>query len=269
MRSTLFSNKNVGFSAHQELLPPSGRSTAPTQREAPVLGYKEFYTGALRLFWGSEKWGVVLPMEVAENLPVIIPVSTRKSDAGATLQVRWVATDGAAQYVSGPIPVSEPGNVEFVVIPGNEIKKFSGKTVHITYGLNLHDNEVVSPVLEINVAPLLIYKEAIIEGLVDGVLNISDYPNGLNATIPAIENLSEYNAVSLFWTVTYDTHLIFQHSQTLTASKPSEDFLFKIPPHAYSPYPGFQCELQYYIWLGAEMDPSLRWSTGINEFMLK
>jgi hypothetical protein len=208
-------------------------------------------------------------MEVTEHLPIIVPISTRKSDAGATIQVRWMATDGAAQYVSDPIPVSEPGNVEFVVIPGNEIKKFSAKKVHITYALNLHGTVVISPVLEINVAPLLIYKAAVIEGLVDGVLNISDYPNGLNATVPAIENLREYNAVTLSWTVRNDPYLIFQHSQTLTASKPDEDFLFKIPPHAYSPYSGFPCDLHYSIWLGAEMDPSLRWGTGFNEFMLK
>ncbi|WP_447788072.1 hypothetical protein [Pseudomonas farris] len=270
MNSKIFSNKTVGFFSEKpkESLPPNSNVTGTTI-DPPVLGYLAFYTNLLQLFWGSEKWGVVLPMEIAQNLPVIMPISTRTSDAGAMIQVRWSAIDGSVEYVSPPTPISKPGNVELIAIPTSEIEKFSAKTASISYALIQHDNETISTKLKITVAPQLIYKKAIIEGLVDGVLNTSDYPNGLKTTIPPIKNLRKHNAISLYWTVEYDSHVLFQHSETVCATKPNEDFLFNIPTHAYAPYGGYNCKLQYYIWLGAEMDPSLRWSTGIIDFDLK
>lgn len=270
MNTKIFSHSKEGFFCEKphSSIPLPKNETGP-ELERPVLGYAEFYTGTLRLFWGSEKWGIVLPMEVAKNLPIIMPISTCKSDAGALIQVSWVAEGGTEEYLSPAIAISEPGNVEFVVIPAKEIEKFSAKTVNIRYSISLDGEENHSSTLDISVAPPLNYQRAIIEGVVDGTLDSANYPNGLVTTVPAIGNLREYNALSLFWEVTYGEVQLFKHMETTQASTPLKDFLFNIPARAYAPYPGARCRVGYNIWLGAEMDPSLKWATGIIEFDLK
>ena len=267
MKNKIYSERTFGFFSEKNQLISPSTTPSNTSLELPVLAYRAFATNALHLFHGSH-WGVVLPMEVVLNLRVVMPVSTRKSDAESLIYVRWSADDGSAEYTSTPLPVSIPGNVELIEIPPSEIKKFELKTLKISYAFIKDGHETLSPELPITVAPQLLYKSAIIEGVTDNTLKISDHPHGLTTTIPAIKNLREYNAISMNWMVFDQNLLLFSHSETVLTTNPDSDCLFHIPVHAYSPYQGFSCTALYEIWLGAELDPSLRWSTGVIEFGL-
>lgn len=270
MKSMFYSKKKDGFSATHELFLPRVRGTPSTQLNTPILGYRAFFTGEIRLFWGSEKWGVVIPEEAADS-PIIMPISTRKSDAGASIQITWRAIEDPTEYTSELIPISEPGNVEFVPIPEQEIRRFSDKTVNVTYQIALNDKVEISPTLKIAVAPKLIYQPAIIQGVVNGELNVSDYPDGLKITIPPITNYREYNALQITWRVlnpdTNERAVWF--SKTVRLSNPDKNYIFTLTPDNYFDYPGHPAFFQWYIWVGAEMDERLIWSTGVTDLVLK
>lgn len=256
----------VGFShtPHSKTLAPrTGGTLGP-----PVLGYRTVHTGLPRYFWGADKWGVILPMEVANDLRTFVLINTRKSDEGANAVVNWTAIDGSASHDFKPVPITDPGNDQPLEFTADEIERFIGKKVKISYTIVLNGNETGSPVLEAEVVPELKYPRAIVEGLIGNVLPISDYPSGLTTSVPLIENLREYNASSLRWTVTINSEQIFQHVETVPAPRPTEPFIFMIPPHAYMPYAGCTCSVQYIIWLGAEGDPDLQWNTRPVQFAL-
>lgn len=262
-----FGDHAVGFicAPHHKTLPPHKNRTLG----APVLGYRTVYSGEPRYLWGSDDWGVVMPMEAVKDLRTFVLINTRKSDEGARVVVRWAALDGSVAHDLVPVPVLSPGNDQLIDISATEIERFSGKKVKVSYIIALNDNETLSPALEAEVAPELKYQPAVVEGLIDNLLQTSDYPNGLTTTIPAIENLREYNALSLVWTVTINSERIFQHVETVPATRPTEPFKFMIPPHAYIPYKEYTCSVQYIIWLGAEGNPDLQWSTRAIRFDLK
>ncbi|MCO8310385.1 hypothetical protein [Pseudomonas mandelii] len=141
-------------------------------------------------------------MEVVKNLRPFVVVNTRKEDQGGMAVAHWVTADGSVSYDSEPVPITDPGNDQLLEIAANEIERFTDKEVTLSYTITLNGNETTSPLLKVEVTPEMKYQPAIVEGLVDNALQTSDYPNGLTTTIPIIENLREYNALSLIWIVT-------------------------------------------------------------------
>lgn len=269
MDTLIYSNKDTGFS-RKLTSPQFVKSAARSQREKPALGFLAFYSGEFVVLGETEKWGTVLPMEIIETLPVMMAVSTRKSDSGARITLHWVSTDDLVKASFGPYDVSAPGNVEFVRLSFEQLESFSGRTVNVTVEIELADGVVEKlPVLLLDIAPQLIYRPAIIEGLVDGGIDAGTHPQGRLITIPVIEHLRLHNPLLLQWRVYDGGEKVFAQSAELQASRPEEAFLYSLPTQAYSPFKGLQGEFQWWIQLGAEMDPRLQWSTGISFFDIR
>lgn len=269
MDTLCYSNKDTGFS-RKLTTPQFGKSTARSHREKPALGYLAFYTGEFVVLSETEKWGMVMPMEVIKNLPVMMAVSTRKSDSGARITIHWVSTDELVKAAFGPYDVSVPGNVEFVRLSFEQLEIFGGRSVNVTVEIELADGLIEKlPALLVDLASELVYRPAIIEGLVDGGIDAGTHPQGRLITIPAIEHLRVHNPLLLQWRVYAGSEKVFAQSVELQANRPEEPFLYSLPAQAYSPFKGLQGEFQWWIQLGAEMDPRLQWSTGISVFDIR
>ncbi|WNZ84807.1 MULTISPECIES: hypothetical protein [unclassified Pseudomonas] len=269
MDTLIYSNKDVGFSSKLSS-PQFDKSATREQREKPALGFLAFISGEFVVLRETEKWGAVLPMEIIKTLPVMMAVSTRKSDIGARITLHWVSTDDLAKASFGPFDVSVAGNVEFIRLSLEQLEPFSGKSVNVTAEIKLPNGVIEnSPALLTDVTRELNYQPAIIEGLVDGGIDAGTHPQGRLITIPVIEHLRPYNTLLLQWRVYAGNEKVFDQSVELQANRPEEAFMYSLPAQAYSPFKGFKGEFQCWIQLGTEIDSRLLWSTGISFFDIR
>ena len=118
-------------------------------------------------------------------------------------------------------------------------------------------------------APALIQTAPIsLEGVTNGVLEIDKHPDGVELTIPRIENLRTNNAIEMYWKELVDDgqgnlHPVpwCDYQRKLTVS-PKSPLKFRIEPSVYQEHRGKDMHLFCSLFLGSGMVPGLSYGMG-------
>lgn len=246
----------TGFGSREpaETLSTTGKQTALAY--PPVISY--YYEGGYFLFGVAVPEGAVIPMELFGPGPfrdsVAIGVNLKQPGIaiGDEIRVDWLAMDGSVSFNSQPVRVTTVDGFQHIGIPGSEVIKFEGKTTEVIYvHLPQAGGATPSPAKYVYVAPALGSEPALqVEGVVDGVLDTSAYPDGIKVTIAPIENMRSYNAMQILWYLEPGNLLECQRRMTVD---PQQEMVFIIDPVVYQPHVGKRVRLNYVIYPGAHM----------------
>lgn len=211
--------------------------------------------------------GVVIAQEIIGHpffrnaITVFIDTDVPEIEVGDTVRAVWtvLSADDFYEYRSDPVRVESKQEGVLITLPDTEAVKFVGKKSEIVY-FHMPQAGGVTPSLGtlVYVAPSLGPKPILkVMGVVDGVLDTKAHPDGIKVIIDPIANMHRYNALEIRWTQDSGIWVDSQHKMTVY---PDQSMEFTIPPVVYQPHVGKHVLVRYFIFLGANMSPNLRWS---------
>ena len=236
--------------------------------EAPLIIYYYATDNKYFEFGTTVPEGAVIPMEMFDpGSPFRHSVATWVNPQapeiliGDQVRVDWTPLDGSAPFQSQPVTVTSKDSFLQVAIEDSVIAGFEGKTVEVVFiHLPQAGGAIPSPSRFVYVAPALGSKPLLqVEGVVDGVLDTSAYPDGIEVSIGPIENMRSYNAMEIIWTVEPDHWVERQRRMTVY---PQQTMGFLVDPVVYQSHVGKRVTVQYRIYLGARMSPNFYWNPG-------
>ena len=194
-------------------------------------------------------------------IKVLIETDVPEIEVGDEVQAVWtvLSAEDFYEYRSDPVRVDSKNKDVLITLPDTEAVKFVGKKSEIVY-FHMPQAGGVTPSLGtlVYVAPSLGPKPILkVMGVVDGVLDTKAHPDGIKVIIDPIANMHRYNALEIRWTQDSGIWVDSQHRMTVY---PDQSMAFTIPPVVYQPHVGKRVLVQYFIFLGANMSPNLRWS---------
>lgn len=194
-------------------------------------------------------------------IKVLIETDVPEIEVGDEVQAVWtvLSADDFYEYRSDPVRVESKQEGLLITLPDTEAVKFVGKKSEIVY-FHMPQAGGATPSLGtlVYVAPSLGPKPILkVMGVVDGVLDTKAHPDGIKVIIDPIANMRRYNALEIRWTQDSGIWVDSQHKMTVY---PDQSMEFTIPPVVYQPHVGKRVLVQYFIFLGANMSPNLRWS---------
>ena len=194
-------------------------------------------------------------------IKVLIETDVPEIEVGDEVQAVWtvLSAEDFYEYRSDPVRVDSKNKDVLITLPDTEAVKFVGKKSEIVY-FHMPQAGGVTPSLGrlVYVAPSLGPKPILkVMGVVDGVLDTTAHPDGIKVIIDPIANMHRYNALEIRWTQDSGIWVDSQHKMTVY---PDQSVEFTIPPVVYQPHVGKRVLVQYFIFLGANMSPNLRWS---------
>lgn len=211
--------------------------------------------------------GAVIPQEIIEHplfkdaITIFIDPSVDAIAVGDTVRVFWAipSVEDYYEYQSKDVRVEAKDKYILITLPDTEALKFVGKQSIVNYYHVPQAGEAnFSPAISAYVAPPLGPKPILkVTGVVDGVLNTEEHPDGIKVIIDPIANMHRYNALEIRWTQDSGIWVDSQHKMTVY---PDQSMEFTIPPVVYQPHVGKHVLVRYFIFLGANMSPNLRWS---------
>jgi hypothetical protein len=226
------STNKLGFEGFQR----SSNASVSSRELMPPTLYHFIYQ-----FIAHASRGIIVPVELADShIRVYVHVQTDGLPDTARVRIKLQALDGSVDFTSKPVSIVAPETLR-IEIPQVEIIRFSGKEVAIIYVVELADEEPVdSPKLFVRVTLPIVSTPPVVEGLIDSKIKASDYPNGLNVDLAAIENLESSCIVSCAWTVKIEINgsIIGLYELTQRApATPGAAYCFRIPVEAYVSWP--------------------------------
>ena len=194
-------------------------------------------------------------------IKVLIETDVPEIEVGDEVQAVWtvLSAEDFYEYRSDPVRVDSKNKDVLITLPDTEAVKFVGKKSEIVY-FHMPQAGGVTPSLGtlVYVAPSLGPKPILkVMGVVDGVLDTKAHPDGIKVIIDPIANMHRYNALEIRWTQDSGIWVDSQHKMTVY---PDQSMEFTIPPVVYQPHVGKHVLVRYFIFLGANMSPNLRWS---------
>lgn len=194
-------------------------------------------------------------------IKVLIETDVPEIEVGDTVRAVWtvLSADDFYEYRSDPVRVESKQEGLLITLPDTEAVKFVGKKSEIVY-FHMPQAGGATPSLGtlVYVAPSLGPKPILkVMGVVDGVLDTKAHPDGIKVIIDPIANMRRYNALEIRWTQDSGIWVDSQHKMTVY---PDQSMEFTIPPVVYQPHVGKHVLVRYFIFLGANMSPNLRWS---------
>jgi hypothetical protein len=217
---------------------------------------------------------LIIPREIIgvhpfrDSITTWISLSSSEVQIGDQMRVDWTPMDGSPEFRSEPETVASNEGYMRVAIPDSELIRFEGKRVEVIYvHLPKQGGAEPSPSRYVHVAPALGDKPYVkVKAVVDGVLDTSAYPNGVEVSIGPIEKMCDYNAIEVVWTV--DGYCP-ERLRGMTVN-PQQAMSFHIDPVVYKPYVGKRVTVYYLIHLGAGLNSYFIWtvSSGAVSFEL-
>jgi hypothetical protein len=248
---------------HPELTRTSVDNQNPAALQRPLIMYyrksEDKYFG-----FGASPDAVIIPREVIgevtyrDSITTWISLSPSEVQIGDEMRVDWTPMDGSPVFRSEPRQVDSNEGFMRVAIPDDVLIGFEGKRVEVIYvHLPQAGGAVPSPSQYVYVAPELGDKPYVqVEGVVDGVLDTSAHPNGVEVSIGPIENMRDYNAMEVLWSIDgYNRERL----RGMTVN-PQEVMSFHVDPAVYKPHVGKRVTVAYQIYLGAELSSHFNWS---------
>lgn len=256
-------SENVGTAINRETR-TSGKSVQAGLFPPAVL---YLYDDRLFSFGITAPEGAVIPQEMIGHsffrnaIKVLIETDVPEIEVGDEVQAVWtvLSAEDFYEYRSDPVRVDSKNKDVLITLPDTEAVKFVGKKSEIVY-FHMPQAGGVTPSLRtlVYVAPSLGPKPILkVMGVVDGVLDTKAHPDGIKVIIDPIANMHRYNALEIRWTQDSGIWVDSQHKMTVY---PDQSMEFTIPPVVYQPHVGKHVLVRYFIFLGANMSPNLRWS---------
>ena len=208
--------------------------------EKPQLFWSFF--GKEYEFINISPWGINIPLEVT-TVPALVNVQA--SIHGFTpftkISIQWQTEDHGIVFKSEPVPISWPSPYQRIAIPHDQLARFENQTVQVSYYLHqMDDLPVESGATVVNVNAMVIGNAPTIEGVTNLQLKVADYPNGVNVTVSAIENIRNYSRVNSWWNTyrTVGSEIIILYTQEqIVRAVPGMNYQFQYSPVAYTGYP--------------------------------
>lgn len=211
--------------------------------------------------------GAVIPQEIIgdplfrDAITVLIETDIPAIKVDDSVRAIWtvLSAEDFYEYQSDPVLVESKDEDVLITLPDTEAVKFVGKKSEIVYlHMPLEGEATFSLGSLVYVAPSLGPKPILkVMGVVDGVLDTTAHPDGIKVIIDPIANMHRYNALEIRWTQDSGIWVDSQHKMTVY---PDQSMAFTIPPVVYQPHVGKHVLVRYFIFLGAEMSPNLRWA---------
>ena len=242
---------------------PKRRTTALV---APLISY--FYSTGYFAFGHTEPEGVVIPLEIIgsgspfrDSTCALVDPSPEQIAIGDNVHVEWTPQDGTPAFQSPPYSVQSKDQYIPIAIPDRDLERFAGRTVLVTFfHLPQSGGATPSPSRLVYVARELGNKPVLeVEGVVDGVMKASAFPDGLKVGVRPIKNMLACYGVEVLWAQAPD---YWVERQRHLAVNPQQAMNFHIAPSVYQPHAGRRVTVKYFIYLGARLSPNFFWSTG-------
>lgn len=253
----------------------SGMSTeAPltakaTALQAPLIAYFYLKENRYLEFGKTEPEGAVIPLEIIgpgspfiDSTYALVDPSSPQILIGDTLRAEWLALDGTPSFQSADVVVNSKDYWIPIAIPDNELKRLEGLEVAVNFfHLPQAGGAKPSPAQKVFVAPELGRKPVLeVEGVENGVLEASAFPEGISVNLQPIENLRACYGVEILWTQSPD-HWV--ERQRRLAVNPKQTMAFHIAPEVYQAHVGRRVTVRYVIYLGARLSPNFYWNPGV------
>ena len=263
-------SENVGIDIN--LKGPTNDKSVKAGLYSPGIAYR--FDDKYFSFGVTAPEGAVIPYEMIGNSPftnaitIIIDPRAQEIAVGDTVRAIWtvLSAEDFYEFQSDPVPIESKNAAVLITLPDTEAVKFVGKKSEVGY---IHMPEAgganVSPKKPVYVAPSMGPKPVLkIPAVEKGVLNTKDHPNGIKVIIEPITNMHRYNALKIFWVDESNIRIDAQRHMTVNPNKAME---FVIPAVVYQSHVGKRVLVQYFISLGANMSPNLRWSAGNSKYV--
>ncbi|MCF4996088.1 hypothetical protein GIW70_22615 [Pseudomonas syringae] len=236
--------------------------------DAPLIHYYYAVEDKYFGFGATEPEGVVIPMEIFEPgspfrnaVTAWVDPQPAEIALGDEIRVDWTPLDGSAPFQSLPMAVDSKEHFILVGIPDAVISGFEGKTVEVIF-VHLPQSGGARPSRSrfVYVAPALGSKPPLeVEGVVNGVLQASAFPDGIKVSVAPIANMRAYNAMEILWIHEPDHWVERQRRITVSAQKTTE---FSVDPAVYQSHVGRRVTVLYRLYLGARLSPNFYWNPG-------
>lgn len=200
---------------------------------APFVQYKKNHAGVIyhRLSYADNLYVVPIVNNHFHYWIVVAPDLSHDIISSDVLRVEWTARDGSRKYVSQKLEVRCIEQPLRFLLPENEVKNFEGVLADIVcVRERKNESDTPSSSRGLFVSPL--FKESgskSVEGVIDGVLDPSAYPEGLYVTTQVLSNLAPGTKVVIQWSHPQQS----SHTQILAANLPESDYRFFIDASLY------------------------------------
>lgn len=186
--------------------------------------------------------GIIFPYELiiaSWEYELSVGVPATDLPISSLVDVYFKEVEGPAVYKTTRERVSSPDELLFK-IPREELRKFEGKKLTISYNVHLGNDSTASLELPIRVTTRLMYDKPVVEGLENGDIIVGNYPDGLDVELQPIKNIAFPSIVILSWEVMIVVNDIptgvYSTSQRFDAS-PEAKYLMRVPKEAYTGWP--------------------------------